>query len=195
MSFQNGEHGYTATSDTYLREHDPHRVYHNHPSINVDDDDPKESGLRVHALLRFDDIFGIGPDQIPLSSTIHRALLTLNTSDRGDGGTFHRMLSAWDVGATWDSMDDGLAADGVEAEASADLSVGPKVEIGGRLFDVTATVQKWSGGAANYGWALLPVGRDGWDFYSSEHETVTLRPKLTVTFSPQPSAENLPLPR
>jgi VCBS repeat-containing protein len=54
------------------------------------------------------------------------------------------------------------------------------VAIGTRTFDVTASVQAWAGGATNYGWAFLPSGTNGWDFYSAEGTTT---PKLTIDYT------------
>jgi hypothetical protein len=42
----------------------------NDTSISVDTDDPPRSDEQIHALLRFDDIFGGGPSQIPLGQWI-----------------------------------------------------------------------------------------------------------------------------
>jgi len=51
--------------------------------------------------------------------------------------------------------------------------------LGATHFDVTASVQAWSNGALNYGWAFLPLGSNGWSFSSAEGATP---PSLTVTY-------------
>jgi hypothetical protein len=159
--FRDGERDYAGTRDTYLREHTPDRPAGDLSSINVDADDPPDSDEQVHALLRFDDIFGSGPGQIPPGSTIVSATLTLTTTDPGADATFHRMLSDWnEERSTWSSMVGGVDDDDVEATESEDLRTGP-VAVGARDFGVTASVQAWSDGGANRGWALLPHGGNG----------------------------------
>jgi hypothetical protein len=89
------------------------------------------------------------------------------------------MLMPWSDRDTWSSLGAGVQADGVEATAAYDLRTG-FVPAGGTALDVTASLQAWANGAANYGWALLPLGSEGWKFDSAEGLTP---PKLTVEFS------------
>jgi hypothetical protein len=100
------------------------------------------------------------------------------------------MLVPWsDATATWNSMTNGIQADGVEASVAADsvfmpsgTSVAPLTTT-----DVTASVQAWANGAANDGWVLLSTGSDSWGFSSCEG---TGPPVLTVTYTnstPEPS--------
>ena len=76
--------------------------------------------------------------------------------------------------------DAGISADDTEAARGADLSTGG-VDDGPATFDVTAPVQDWVNGAPNLGWALLPLGSNGWDFHTRAGATP---PQLTVTFVP-----------
>jgi hypothetical protein len=46
---------------------------------------------------------------------------------------------------------------------------------------VTAPVQAWVNGVPNFGWALLPLGSNGWDFSTRAGPTP---PQLTITFVP-----------
>jgi hypothetical protein len=57
----------------------------------------------------------------------------------------------------------------------------PANESGPATFDVTASVQAWVDGTPNHGWALLPLGANGWDFPTRAGPTP---PQLTVTFVP-----------
>jgi hypothetical protein len=90
------------------------------------------------------------------------------------------MLVACHEGATWDSMDAGIAADGAEAAGSPGFSTGD-VDDGPATFEVSAPVQAWVDGAPNHGWALLPLGSNAWDFSTREGATP---PQPTVTSLP-----------
>jgi hypothetical protein len=125
-------------------------------------------------MLRFD------LSEIPAASGVLSAILTIQSTDSGKGADLHRMLVAWDEGASWDSMGAGTATDDAEAARSADFSTGG-VDDGPAIFDVTAAVQAWVDGTPNHGWALLPLGSNGWDFASREGATP---PQLTITFVP-----------
>src|SRR6185503_7926645 len=135
-------------------------------------------------LLRFDGIFGgNGSSQIPPGSTIRSATLTVNVNDASDtGAAFHRMLSCWDDTNTWSTFGAGIQADGIEAVASADFSaVQNTTGILTPAPDVTASVAAWSAGAANLGWAALPLGGSGWGLDSAQGTT---KPLLSVSFTP-----------
>jgi hypothetical protein len=55
-----------------------------------------------------------------------------------------------------------------------------------RRINVTAAVQAWANGTANYGLAILPQiisgNDDGIDIRSSENSNTILRPRLEVTY-------------
>jgi hypothetical protein len=187
VTFRDGVNGYTGTADTWLR-------------IQQPDTPQGSSSFRIfistdggHGLLRFDGLFGTNPGQIPLGSTIVSATLSLTTGPNagtGHGGTFHRMLLPWDEAtATWNSFTDGIQADGVEAVTAVSAAAGsptltPLVPTGPISFNMTADLAAWSGGAPNYGWAILPWpgGHDGWGWHPSEESNVNLRPMLQVNF-------------
>ncbi len=182
--FQEGVSGYTGTQDTYVSSAATSTAYGNANSVLVDD--PSQ-----HGLIRFDNIFGSGGGQIAYGSTITSASLSIYVTgtDNLDIVNVHRMLSAWTEASTWSSLTNGVQANNVEAATtisySIDAGVGGWITITG----LTATVQAWSDGAANQGWALLSNGADNWTFHSSEFATVSLRPYLTVAFSAPQSAD------
>ena len=178
--FQQGVNDYAETSDTMLREYHPDQDYASATSLSVDSSDP--SGNNDHILLRFADLFGTGPGQIPSDAIITSATLTLETNNKGGGASLHRMLTPWSDTATYSSLDGGIQADDTEAAATADLVTG-WVSKGSRDFDVTTSVQAWAHGADNYGWAFLPSSSNGWDFYSSESDQA---PVLTVDYTLSP---------
>jgi hypothetical protein len=158
-------------ADTYLQEERPTEAHGDASEVSVDG---AARGGKTQGLMRFD------LAEIPEGSEVASAILTIQSTDGGKGADFHRMLVAWDESATWDSLDAGITADDAEAASSADFSTGG-VDNGPATFDVTAAVQAWVDGAPNFGWALLPLGSNGWDFSTREGESP---PQLAVTFLP-----------
>ena len=152
------------------------------------------------ALLRFDDIIGTGPGQIPAGTQILEATLTLTTegsrNDARQGVMLHRMLVPWDETNNWNDWGDGTAPhnstagiqmDGAESSFEPDLSTG-RIRRGTQSFDVTPSVQAWVNGQTNNGWLFSPVtDGDLWGFRTSEYDVVSERPLLTVTLVPEPS--------
>lgn len=181
-TFQEGVNGYAGTADTYGNATVPTTRFANAVIVLVDNDNPI-----AHGLIRFDNIFGTGPGQVPLNATITSASLTLSTTN--DGGTvwFHRMLVPWEETNNWNELvtsGAGLQADDVEMSVMPDFSFTgalpvPRVD----TFDVTPTVQAWHAGTlANNGWGITNQMNNGWQFDSSENATVVRRPILTIVF-------------
>jgi len=176
LSFQNGVDGYNGSVDTEIRASNPTADLSAAASINVDGSD---GGGVVQAVIRFDDLFGVGAGQISPAASIIDATLTLEIHDPGDTMRMHRMLGSWAENANWDTFVDGVSGDGVEAAAAYQDVSG---SVGTRTIDVTQAIQEWRAGTAvNNGWVLIPTGGGGVDFHSSESGTVSFRPKLTVT--------------
>ncbi len=149
--------------------------------LRADAQDPALRGGPTAVLLRFDDLIGGGAGQVPPGATVYQALLRLTTSRPGEGAALHRMLVDWSADATWNSLGNGIQADGVEAEVQPDLITGA-IGAGVVELDVTDSVQAWAQGASNYGWGLLPSGPDGWDFWSSSAADESQRPRLFVLY-------------
>lgn len=173
LSFQQGVNGYTSTVDTYLRSGATTEDHSTDPILIVDGDEAR------HILLRFDDIIGAGPDQVPDDATVLSAELHVEITDASaTGASLHRMLQTWNDTDTWSTWVGGIAADGVEAEVAADVS-DPGSSPGTRVLDVTASLQAWlASPGSNFGWAWLPGGDDSWRFDSAEGTTP---PLLVVT--------------
>ncbi len=178
-TFQQNVDGYTGTFDTMLRESRPQKSYASAANVNVDGSD--SSGQQNQGLIYFSDIFGVGPGQVPEGAAITSATLTLQVNDgTADAFSLHRMLTNWmDLSKwTWNSFVGGIQTDGVESLGSADLSLSG-ISSGTQTLDVTTSVQAWSDGAVNFGWAFLMSGSNGWDISSSEG---AFAPKLSVTY-------------
>ena len=190
--------GYSGTRDTHVRADTPVGSFGDAAAVVVDLDDSAAAGNQPsQGLVRFLNVFGAGAGQVPQGATVTAATLTLRTgTDASDFSStptsLHRMLADWGEGSTWDGMNGGVAADGVEAAATADGTVTPDVLGGAAEFDVRATVQAWSNGASNFGWALLPDGSNGWRLESSEAPAPEARPRLSVTFESAQQPGNQP---
>ena len=181
--FRQGVNGYTGTVDTYVRMDQPTNQFANAGIVLIDNDAPI-----AHGLIRFDNIFGSGPGQVPpnpYTTWIEWARLTLRTSNDGDPIWFHRMLVPWNETNNWNELSTsgpGLQADNVEMAAVPDFTFTgsnpvPRVD----TFDVTATVRGWlAGDFPNYGWGITNQIANGWQFDSSENTNVTNRPLLEI---------------
>ncbi len=183
--FQEGVNGTTA--DTYLRGASPTTNHGDEIEVSADGAD---ASFPIDALIRFSDLFGTNPGQIPPTATIVSAHLVTRsvTANSQSGSTYglYRMLIPWEESSTWDSMVTGIDPDDVEAVSTADATFVPNGTVPFSLTnDVTASVTAWFTGAAqNYGWVINIVsGTDGYDFASSEYTTVTDRPMLIVTYT------------
>jgi len=191
LTFQQGVNSYTGTVDTWI------------DAQNATTSNATAATLRVdllnyyqEALIRFDNIFGSGPGQIPAGSTITDATLTLsvpNTTNYGTAATiyFHRVLQDWAAANTYNTfgaapwnLTTGVQADGVEAAATADATPAGLAQGAATAVTVTSSLQAWlADPASNHGWVLLEAVDDGLVFESSEAATAANRPLLTVTFT------------
>jgi hypothetical protein len=195
-SFRQNVNGYVSAHDTRIRANAPDVDGSALASAFVDWD-VAGTGLdnEDQILIRFDDIFGSNPGQIPPGSRIHAAMLDIATvigNGYGDGGQFFAMLSPWQDTDTWNILLNGVSADGFEAASNATAvagspSLNPNVCGGFMSFEMTPDVSAWSSGSrANYGWAILPWtgGGDGWGVSLSESVTERERPQLRIYYTP-----------
>jgi hypothetical protein len=187
-TFQQGDAaGYAGTVDTYIDGASTRSGTSFGSGVDVRID-AAESGGELQGLIRFDNIFGSGPNQIPWGSTITGATLTVDVTDESDGNLFqvHRMLGSWDESSTWDSMVGGIQTNDVEASST---SVGFTASNVGSLSipGLTSDLQAWSDGAANYGWAVITADSNGLWFSTSEGASATA-PELSVTYTPAASS-------
>lgn len=147
------------------------------------------------ALLYFnlaDDISGPG--------TVDSAVLYLTSTDpHGTNGPFalHEVKPSvnWrNGGLTWNTAGDGLAKDGTELKADSEdtstvVSVIPGVPgwSDRKKWDITALAQQWvDEPASNNGFAIIAVAPNRDIFCSSEHLGASTRPKLVITWTPDP---------
>ena len=175
MSFQQGVAGYDKAVDTEVWALAPNTILESNPNASSD---ANNDGGESQVLIRFDDILGNGPNQIPHGSRILSARLEVSAFDQGSTVHLHRLLIPFPSSVTWNSLVAGVSADGVEASRHKDSLTFGKIAANTSVvyFDVTDTVQRWSAGKPNHGWVFLNTGGNGWDFYTSDHEDEDHRP-------------------
>ena len=154
----------------------------------VDGGDPD-----VNDLIRFDNI--IGASGIPIGATVLKAELILTTavaSDAQSPGPFivDRLTSAVDATTTYDALSNGVGFEGVRGISTGLPVAGfpplAQGEVGAA--DVTAIIRDWTSGQPNYGFGVFAGGTsDGWNYCTVGNATVSVRPKLVVTFIAQPT--------
>ena len=182
ISFQQGVDGYSGTVDSEIWALAPHTILESNPNSSTDADN---DGGESQCVLRFDGIIGKGKAQVPPQATIHSARLLVSAFDQGSTVNLHRMLVPFDRSVTWSSMVSGISADGMEAARHKDAFTFGKIAANSSeiVFDVTDTVRTWVSGEPNQGWVFLNTGGNGWDFYASEFDDVSQRPRLVVEYS------------
>lgn len=146
------------------------------------------------AMIRFTDIFGADPDQIPLGSSINAATLylALGYANEGYDRAIYNMTESWHPGIRWYELTggNGLQA-GVNMDSTPVASYDSIVGYQWLEVDVLSSLQKWSNGDTNYGWGIWgEQNNDGAGsllaIYSFETDTIEKRPYLTVDFTTAP---------
>ena len=212
-SFQNGVDGYIGTFDRRIGERFDDEVDGSGvQNYFLDGFATNQSSPDTQGLLRFDDIIGSDPGQIPSGATILSAELILTTSLVGNaqtGGPYGvaGMLQPFDSTTSYFS-DFSTTTDLVSRGAwwqdgSATRPVGGY----GRQHpgntdsaNVTSVVQTWVDGTPNHGF-VVQAGlsdsinqaantSDGWSIRTTGYPLVETRPKLTVSYTTGPVAMN-----
>jgi len=184
-SFQQGVNGYGGTVDTEVWALATTTILSSNPNASSD---ANNDGGESQVLMRFDEIIGAKPGQIPPKARIRSAKLLVSAFDQGDTVNLHRLLVPFDESATWGTMISGVSADGLEASRHKDSFTFGKIAANSSeiVFEVTDTVQGWVSGEKNHGWVFINTGGNGWDFYTADFDKVEQRPKLVVEFEPRP---------
>lgn len=134
--------------------------------------------IEEYAYVKFEDLFGRLANQIPFGSSIISAQLTLTTKNESvDATQIHRLLQ--DISSRPSDINSGNTS-GFFEETVLDSKIPQNNETAYR-FDVTDAVQDWSSGEPNHGLILLPTGRDGTLYYSTEGD-LEKSPLLTVLY-------------
>jgi hypothetical protein len=194
-SFENGVAAYNGTQDTGIFSIAPNVNFGTEVSISPDQQDA--NGVR-QGLMRFDNIFGDGPGQIPLGSTINSATLELsvvNSSFTSMQMSFYRVLTPWsEATATWNGFGQigGMQASENEVTDLPPDAIQFDPSTGVKSIDVSRSLRSWSAGQANLGWMIESASSDGWDFETSE-AAIGDRPKLTVNYTAPTGAGQITL--
>jgi hypothetical protein len=189
-SFQQGVDGYAGTIDTEIWALAPNTILADNPNASSDSDN---DGGESQVVIRFDGIVGSSEKQIPKGARIVKANLYVSAFDQGSTVHLHRMNVPFSKTATWNSLVDGVSADGLESSRTKDSLTFGKIAANSStaIFDVTDTVQYWSAGHPNHGWVFINTGGNGWDFYSSEFEDLTQRPRLEIIYTVPTKSDRL----
>lgn len=183
LTFQEGLNSYVGTQDTTLQESAPGNVNGALQEWEWDDDDPNGGAIqRNFGLLRFDNIFGGDPDQIPPGAEILSASLAYTAFDPGVTGSVREMLVDWNESNNLTDICGASCDQGVDF-ASNQVAAAPGV-VGTQTLNVTSSLIGWAKDPSSHrGWIFLPTtGADGGvQVRSSEYVAApSLRPMLTV---------------
>jgi hypothetical protein len=155
--------------------------------------DLSDGGSEAQVVLRFDNVFGAGPLNVPVGSVINSATLFIDIDNVGADLNLYQLSSDFgsESSVTWDSFAGGVIP-GVNAGATPVATInggGNKVTV-----DITSSVAAWAAGSTNFGWALVSTGNDGVDIGASENIDFTDRPQLFIDFTAPIPPAVVPLP-
>lgn len=172
--------GYSGTRDTYIWEGEPDDNFGSENELWWDLE--FRGALDAHTLLRFENIFGTGADQIPVGSTIVSATLAMQVTDPGvaDPGELHELLVDWgEYTATFENFGANPGAQVNEDYAPEVVAQLPFMMAPAEL-QVTSSVARWAiDPATNRGWIFVPRNTNGVEISPSEGASP---PALTVVF-------------
>ena len=167
--------------DTQIWQVNPNTNYGSLRRITVDLED---GGGFAMGLIKFPGL------SIPAGSSLVSASLAIHCRNDSPGTvSAYRMLLAWNVDhVTWNTFDNGVAIDGVQASSTPSFRFVEPPGSGWVTANVTSDVSLWLSGAPNQGWVLRNNLNDGWDFDSAETAS---GPVLTVFYTPPPLGSSL----
>ena len=188
VSFQEGTAAYTGTVDTHIVEASPGVSYHSSESVEWDAIEIDNVDSAKYGLIRFDNIFGDEPGEIPVGSVILSAVVKYFIHNEGHVAETYEMAVDWSGAETWDTFGGDPGIQSNEYGRFIGLASGT---YGWQLLDVTDSLREWTvDPSANHGWVFLAHGGDGVDFRSSDYSSQDGRPLLEVIYLPEPL--NLP---
>ena len=177
VTFIEEQNGYVGTQDAMIRGAAPTSSRGATAVMGWNTNDDKST------LLRFDNVFGSGVNQVPEGATIESAMVTVEVYDGGPDANVFEVVVDWDESITFNTFggSPGVQPEDLGAQVSVaggDLSTGPLT------IDVTASVQGWTGDpSANRGWIFVPSASNNVKVRSSESGTIAERPLLSITYT------------
>ncbi len=212
VSFQPGVNDYNSTTERKIDERGGTQEFDGTSQVQYFIDGygpPDANGAGAspdgQELLKFDNIFGSGPGQIPQGAFILSAQLQMTTSDAGNAqtggpwgvaalkqafsnvggeettyfGNFNCNCDLGSRGAWWQ--------DGYTTRPAGGF--GNQAALGVDSAEVGPLVQNWSNGDSNHGFVVqsgFTGTTDGWSIRSTSHPNIPFRPKLSVTYTTDP---------
>jgi hypothetical protein len=146
LTFQRGVDGYTGIKDTYLQQDRATTDHGDFDELGWD----LGTGRDQITLIRFDDIFGLLPNQIPEGAVISSATLTYSDFNDGQDANVNESLIDWLESVTYYGfgVDPGVQPE----EVGAFVGNASGVVHGFLDLDVTASLAAWSADpSANHG--------------------------------------------
>ncbi|MHC4625771.1 MAG: hypothetical protein ACYTDV_02210 [Planctomycetota bacterium] len=207
-SFQNGKDGYTGTFDRTISERDAHNLDGSEVPYDFLDGYKTDSSPDEQRLMRFDNIIGSEPGQIPAGATVLSAELIVTTALVGNAQTagpygVAGLLQPFDSTTSYfvdfTTTTDLVSRGAWWQDGSATRPVGGY----GRQHpgntdsaNVAPVVQAWVSGAENHGFVIqagLPDllneqanTTDGWSIRTTGYPLADTRPKLMVSYTTAP---------
>jgi hypothetical protein len=196
-TFQQGVNGYTGTFERRIGDDFATSGQNGSDFQQYFVDGPGTGSADQLDLIRFDNIFGTGPGQIPLGSVINFATLTYTTSTVSNAPTagpygVSRMLVPFDGTTTYSSFTGGPSeANGTFSRMNGAFVSGTALAIpanGTAVATVTGHIQDMALGAPNHGFAVRAETTDGWSINTIGNSTLARRPLLIVDYTPPDEA-------
>lgn len=202
-TFQDGKDGYAGTTMAVVRS-GPNALVADPPDEKTDDastlDQTFLDGVQFTditgvtssaddlALLKFANVFGTEPNQVPLNVPVARAWVVITTGDTNNNArsagpyAAYQMLRPWDLTSLHSSFGaiNGLQVNDGDISPALD-SLNGSTRGAEAWFDVTSYLEAVRTGAADNGIAIQANGtNDGWQIHASGSTNVDARPRLVV---------------
>ncbi|MHC4356570.1 MAG: hypothetical protein ACYS0H_28055 [Planctomycetota bacterium] len=207
-SFQNGADGYTGTFDRTISDRNDHNLDGSEVVNDFLDGYKTDSSNDEQRLIRFDNIIGSDPGQIPAGATVLSGELIVTTSlvsnaqtggPYGVAGLLQPFDSTTSYFVDFTSTTNLVSRGAWWQDGSATRPVGGYGRQHPGNTDsagVTSLVQSWADGAENHGLTIqagLPDlineqanTTDGWSIRTTGYPSSDSRPKLEVTYTTSP---------
>jgi len=203
VEFQQGVNGYTGTFqkriglETRIVNEVLENIITDQLGTAVPVYGPDGNNPDINDMIRFDNVIGNGPGQVPPGARVLKAELVLSTGTGGNdqsNGPFivDRLTTEVGPGTTYLGISGGVGAEGVRAIASGAPVAGFPTAAQGQVVaaNVTGLVRAWISGQPNHGFGVYAGGTsDGWGYGTISNTNVSLRPKLVVTYTVLPTRE------
>lgn len=167
--------GFSQTEDTYIQKSSPNLKFGAGPKLLVDGVGCVSGTSCRKVLVKFPNIVGEEPGQIPAGSRVVDARLELILTNTGSPQDLFQVTESWtESTATWNSFTN----PGTPGRKPLESTVTPAT-LGLFPVNLTSIVQRWVDGEGNQGIMLESTGSDAVHYQSSETPD---KPTLTVVF-------------